>query len=50
MCKKCEANCGLWVLNKIISKKYAEGMKKIVGAVWELCLLNTTVDLQGVSK
>ena len=34
MCKKCEGNCGLRVVN--YEKKYAENMKKIVGAVWEL--------------
>ena len=26
----------MWVLNEIILKKYAESLKKIVGAVWEL--------------
>ena len=36
MCKKCEGDCGLWVPNEIIFKKYAESLKKIVGAVWEL--------------
>ena len=34
--KKCEGNCGLWVLNEIIEKVYPENLKKIVGAVWEL--------------
>ena len=34
--KKCEGNCGLWVLNEIILKICAESLKKIVGAVWEL--------------
>ena len=33
---KSEGNCGLWVLNEITLKKYAESLKKIVGAVWEL--------------
>ena len=28
--------CGLWVPNEIIFKKYAESLKKVVGAVWEL--------------
>ena len=28
--------CGLWVLSEIIQKIYAENMKKIMGAVWEL--------------
>ena len=36
MCQKWEGDCGLWVLNEIIFKKYAESLKKIVGAVWEL--------------
>ena len=36
MCHKSEGNCGLWVLNEITLKKYAENLKKIVGAVWEL--------------
>ena len=26
----------MWVLNEIILRKYAETLKKIVGAVWEL--------------
>ena len=29
---KCEGNCGLWVLNKIVKKTYPENLKKIVGA------------------
>ena len=33
MCLKCGGDCGLWVLNEIIQKKYPENMKKIVGAV-----------------
>ena len=36
MCQKWEGDCGLWVLNEIILKKYAESLKKIMGAVWEL--------------
>ena len=36
MRQNCEGNCGLWVPNEIILKKYAESLKKIVGAVWEL--------------
>ena len=36
MGQKCEGNCGLWVLNEILKKTYAENLKKIVGAVWEL--------------
>ena len=37
MCQKWEGDFGLWVLNEIIIKKYAESLrKKIVGAVWEL--------------
>ena len=44
MGQKCEGNCGLWVLNEIIFKKYPENMKK----KWELfgsCLLNSTANL-----
>ena len=33
MGQKCEGN---WVLNEILKKTYAENLKKIVGAVWEL--------------
>jgi hypothetical protein len=29
----CEGNCGLWVLNEIILKKYPENLKKIMGAL-----------------
>ena len=36
MRQKWEGDCGLWVLNEIILKKYAESLKKIVGAVLEL--------------
>ena len=36
MGQKCEGNCGLWVLNKILKKTYPEIMKKIVGAIWEI--------------
>ena len=36
MGQKCEGNCGLWVLNEIVLKIYAESLKKIMGAVWEL--------------
>ena len=36
MGQKCEGNCGLWVLNKILKKTYPKNLKKIVGAVWEL--------------
>ena len=36
MSQKCEGNCGLWVLNEILKKTYAENLKKIVDAVWEL--------------
>ena len=36
MCQKFEGNCGLWVLNYKIQRKFAENMKKIVGAIWEL--------------
>ena len=28
MCQKWEGNCGLWVPNEIILKKYAESLKK----------------------
>ena len=33
---KCEGDCGLWVLNEIIKKRYPEYLKKMVGAVWKL--------------
>ena len=36
MRQKCGGYCGLWILNEIIKKTYAESLKKIVGAVWEL--------------
>ena len=36
MGQKCEGDCGLWVLNEIPKKTYPEGLKKIVGAVWEI--------------
>ena len=36
MCQKCGGKSGLWVLHEIVNKTYAENMKKIVGAVWEL--------------
>ena len=36
MCQKCEGDCGLWILNEMILKKYPENMKKIVEADWKL--------------
>ena len=36
MGQKCEGNCGLWVLNQMIKKRYPENLKKTVGAVWKL--------------
>ena len=36
MCQKCGRKSGFWVLHEIVNKTYAENMKKIVGAVWEL--------------
>ena len=36
MCQKWEGDCGLWDLTEIFLKKYAESLKKIMGAVWEL--------------
>ena len=36
MCQKCGRKSGLWVLHEMVNKTYAENMKKIVGAVWEL--------------
>ena len=27
--------CGLWILNEMIKRKYAESMKRILGVVWE---------------
>ena len=38
MCQKCWRKSGLWVIHEIVNKTYAENMKKIVGAVWELLL------------
>ena len=35
MCQKWEGDCGLWVLNDIILERYAESLKKIVGAILE---------------
>jgi hypothetical protein len=32
MCQKCEGDCGLWVLNEIILKEYAESLKKNRGS------------------
>ena len=31
MCQKWKGDCGLWALNEIILKRYAESMKQIVG-------------------
>ena len=36
MCQKWEGDYSLWVPIEIIFRKYAESLKKIVGAVWEL--------------
>ena len=36
MGQKCEGDCGLWVLDEILKKIYAENLKKIMGAVWEI--------------
>ena len=36
MGRKCEGNCGLWVLTEMIKKIYPEKLKKILGAVGEL--------------
>ena len=36
MCQKWEGNFVLWVLNEIILNRYAESLKKNVGAVWKL--------------
>jgi hypothetical protein len=36
MRQKWEGDCGLWILNEIILKIYAESLKKNVGAVGEL--------------
>ena len=36
MGQKCEGGCGLWVLDESLKKIYAENLKKIVGAVWEI--------------
>ena len=36
MGQKCGGKTGLWVLHEIVNKTYADNMRKIVGAVWEL--------------
>ena len=36
MCQKCGGKSGFWVLHEKVNKTYAEIMRKIVGAVWEL--------------
>jgi hypothetical protein len=36
MGQKCEGNCGLWVLNEIILKKYPENLKKNRGSRFTL--------------
>ena len=36
MCQKCRHKSGLWVLHEKVNKTYAENMKQIVGAIWEL--------------
>ena len=36
MRQKWEGDCCLWVFNETFLKKYAESLKKIKGAVWEL--------------
>ena len=36
MCQKYDGDCGLWILNEIVLKKYAKSLKTIVGAIWEL--------------
>ena len=33
MGQKCEGNCGFWVLNEIIKKKYPKNLRKNVGAL-----------------
>jgi hypothetical protein len=43
MCQKWEGDCGLWVLNEMVFKTYAESLKKS----WEKfgsCLLNSTAN------
>ena len=36
MFQKCGHKSGLWVLHEKVNKTYAENMKKILGAIWEL--------------
>ena len=43
MLKKCGGNCGLWILNEIIRKKYPEIMKKL-WEPFESYLLNSTAN------
>ena len=43
MGQKCEGNCGLWVLNEMILKKYPENLKKKSWETFEFgSLLNST--------
>ena len=41
---KMGVDCGLWVPNKILLKKYTESLKKNVGAIWEQLKLNSTAN------
>ena len=43
MGQKCEGNCGLWVLNEILKKTYAENLKKL-WVPFGSYLLNSTAD------
>ena len=44
MCRKCEGNCGLWVLNEILKKMYPENLKKIMDAPFGSYLLKSTAN------
>ena len=39
MCQKWEGDCGLWVLNEIIFKRYAESLKTWVKMQWIGCAI-----------
>ena len=44
MCQKWEGDCGLWVLNEIILKRYAESLKNKSWEPFGSCLLNSTAN------
>ena len=44
MGQKCEGNCGLWVLNKILKEIYPENLKKKSWVLFGRYLLNSTAN------